>query len=69
MLGQVTLFQITKDKTIEEVLFYYDKAKSVEGANKVEIGNHLLEHATLVISKFADYAITAIKNLKVAEKK
>lgn len=68
-LGVCKLFQITEDQTIEEVLFCYDKAKSVESANKVEIENHLLEHAILVVSKFADYAISAIKNLKEAEKK
>ena len=68
-LGVCKLFQLTEDQTIEEVLFCYDKAKSVDGANKTEIEKHLLEHSILVVYKFADYAISAIKSIKEAEKK
>lgn len=68
-LGVCKMFQIAEGQTMEEVLYCFEKARAVEGADKREIDLKLLQYAQVVIMQCGSYAIAAIKNAIVAEKK
>ena len=68
-LGVCKMFQIAEGQTMEEVLYCFEKARGVEGANNREIDLKLLQYAQVVILQCGAYAIAAIKNALEAEKK
>ena len=68
-LGVCKMFQIAEGQTMEEVLYCFEKARKVEGADNREIDLKLLQYAQVVILQCGAYAIVAIKNALDAEKK
>lgn len=68
-LGVCKMFQIAEGQTMEEVLYCFEKARAVEGADNREIDLKLLQYAQVVIMQCGSYAIAAIKNAIAAEKK
>jgi len=68
-LGICKLFQIAEGQTMEEVLFCFEKARKVEGADNREIDLKLLQNGQVVILQCAAYAIASINNAIEAEKK
>jgi len=68
-LGVCKMFQISEGQTMEEVLYCFEKARKVEGADNREIDLKLLQNAQVVILQCGAYAIAAIKNAIAAEKK
>lgn len=68
-LGICKMFQIAEGQTMEEVLYCFEKARKVEGADNREIDLKLLQNAQVVILQCAAYAIASINNAIEAEKK
>lgn len=68
-LGVCKMFQIAEGQTMEEVLYCFEKARKVEGADNREIDLKLLQYAQVVILQCGAYAISSIKNALDAEKK
>jgi tetratricopeptide (TPR) repeat protein len=68
-LGVCKMFQIADGRTMEEVLYCFEKARNVEGADNREIDLKLLQYSQIVILKCGAFAIAAINNAIEAEKK
>ena len=68
-LGVCKMFQIAEGQTMEEVLYCFEKARAVDGANNREIDLKLLQYTQVVILQCGGYAIASIKNAINAEKK
>lgn len=67
-LGACKMFQLASGQTLEEVVYCYEKAIAVEGADKSFVDKHLISHVNVVCSQYAAYAIEAIKQAIQAEK-
>ena len=67
-LGNCKLFQLSNGQTIDEVLYCYDKARAVEGADIDAIDKELLAYSNLVLTQYADFAIQGIERAIQAEK-
>lgn len=67
-LGVCKLFQIAEGQTMEEVLYCFEKARGVEGADNKEIDLKLLLYSQVVILQCGAYAISSIKNAIEAKK-
>lgn len=67
-LGACKMFQLASGQTLEEVVYCYEKAMAVEGADKLFVDKHLISHVNVVCSQYAAYAIEAIKQAIQAEK-
>jgi len=60
--------QIAEGQTMEEVLYCFEKARKVEGADNREIDLKLLQNAQVVILQCAAYAIATEMNSDWPEK-
>jgi len=63
------LFQIADGQTMEDVLYCFEKARGVDGANNRELDLKLLQFAHLVILQCGSYAVAAINNARAADEK
>lgn len=67
-LGKCKLFQLLGDQTIEEVIYCFEKAKGVEGANRRAIEIELITYTALVLEQAASYCVSIIDEIRQAEK-
>lgn len=67
-LGICKLFQLAEDQTMDEVIYCYNKAKEVEGADIKTIDLQLISYSTLVIEKLSDYCLLLIEEIINAER-
>jgi hypothetical protein len=67
-LGICKLFQLLGNQTMDEVIYCFNKAKNVEGANVKEIEIEMISYSTLVIEQGANYCINLIDEIVKAEK-
>ena len=67
-LGICKMFQIADGRTMEEVLYCFEKARNVEGADNTEIDLKLIQYSQVVIMQCAAFAIAAINNALEAER-
>ena len=61
-LGVCKMFQIADGRTMEEVLYCFEKARNVEGADNAEIDLKLIQYSQVVIMQCAAFAIAAIND-------
>ena len=67
-LGVCKMFQIADGRSMQEVLYCFEKARQVEGANNLEIDLKLIQYAQIVILQCSAFAVTSIQNALEAEK-
>ena len=67
-LGKCKLFQLLGNQTIEEVIYCFEKAKGVQGANPKAIEIELITYTALVLEQAASYSVSIIDEIVQAEK-
>jgi|TARA_B110000240_G_C13364933_1_gene395651 hypothetical protein len=67
-LGICKLFQLLSDQTMEEVVYCFNQARNIEGADKGAIELQLISYSALVAEQGASYCITLIDEIIQAEK-
>lgn len=67
-LGITKIFQLLGNQTMEEVIYCFNKAKEVPGANVGEIELQLISYSTLVIEQGTTYCLNLIDEIVKAQK-
>ena len=67
-LGVTKLFQLLGNQTMEEVIYCFNQAREIEGADKKAIELQLISYSALVAEQATSYCITLIDELIQAEK-
>lgn len=67
-LGVCKLFQLSKGQKMQEVIYCFDKARNVEGANIEEINLKFISYVRLILEQYAAFAVAGIKNALKSEK-
>lgn len=62
-LGICKLFQLLGNQTMEEVIYCFEKARQVEGADKKSIELQLISYSALVIEQATSYCVTIINEI------
>lgn len=67
-LGVCKLFQLSKGQKMEEVVYCFDKARNVDGANLEEINLKFISYVRLILEQYSAFAVAGIKNALKSEK-
>ena len=67
-LGITKLFQLLGNQTMEEVVYCFNQAREMEGADKKTIELQLISYSALVAEQATSYCITLIDEMVQAEK-
>lgn len=66
-LGVTKLFQLLGNQTMEEVVFCFNKARNIEGADTRAIELQLISYSALVAEQATSYCISLIKEIEKAQ--
>ena len=67
-LGITKLFQLLGNQTMEEVVYCFNQAREMEGADKKAIELQLISYSALVAEQATSYCVTLIDEMVQAEK-
>lgn len=67
-LGICKLFQLLGNQTMEEVIYCFEQARQLEGADQKSIELQLISYSGLVIEQATSYSITIINQIVQAKK-
>jgi len=67
-IGVCKLYQLTEGKTMEEVIFCFNKARNISPHLSTELDNQLMMHTTLVLKTYAEIIDAAAIKHQAAKK-